>query len=77
MPINRLADSCLNAAGVDDQEQAIAILSEDVLCRQCEQEDAELYGVLGEFLGLTEVERFEFSGLTIDPARLQAYRLSY
>lgn len=80
LPAGALSRSSLVESFADSRLEAINLLDEPV-CIECEseeEEDVDLEEVLdGEDLGRNDVESWHLSGTHIDPAKLQAYRLSY
>jgi hypothetical protein len=74
-PIRELSRDALHRAGTTNRTQAVMVLDpSELVCQQCQDDDDEYDAEY--FHGRTDVERFELSGITLDPARLQAYLLN-
>jgi hypothetical protein len=79
--VSKLSRPSLSAAGTNSRLEALKVLlPDDLLCTRCaeitewliEEETTER-----KPQGRTEFEKWLFSGLTVDPAKLQAYYLSH
>jgi hypothetical protein len=78
--LGELAKSCVRKSGAQSKLAAVlTLLPEDIVCRFCAETDDELEGLslTGERLGRSEVERWNLSGLTIDPAISTVLMLNY
>lgn len=79
-PSSELSHESYQKSGEDTRNDAVLYSDPDSLvCRGCEADLADERETSndGELYARTDTEAFEFSGIEIDPARLQAYRLSY
>jgi len=76
LPLSRLSIFSQDLADADTPTEAlISLPAEDVLCDLCAEDvDDDLSEPAPPYRN--DVEAWEFSGLSIDPARLQAYYLS-
>ena len=73
--LSSLSRGSVKRAGSTTRSQALMVLDPaEQVCQFCEDDESDSESYDAEhFRGRTDVERFEFSGLTPDPARLQAY----
>lgn len=81
LPASMLSNSSLEEAGTRSKSIALAVL-ESPECEICEDvrdglDWDEVDFMYGERQGMTDVERFNFSGTQVDPGWLSAYRTSH
>lgn len=80
LPLADLSEYSLAEAESSSRPAALlALAADDIICTRCDERSHDWdEDEVGERLGMSDGERFIFSGLDyIDPARLQAYRLNY
>jgi hypothetical protein len=81
-PLTRLSDASLRQSGSLTRLVAFfALPADQLVCDACADEwvemDGDEYYLDGAYVGRTDRERFEFSGIMISPERMSAYRQSY